>query len=195
MAMLFALPEYAAAAGRSAYVAIHELARARSPLLSRIESVPVESIPVARFSRCGADDLEITPTQGWIKLEVEIPAVVDGDLGALLGALDAAAEEQERVTTEALFAGIQKITDMTGNKVDASGRPISWDLITDTLETMEIRFDEDGEMDLTLVMNPRDLERLQQLGPPTAEQQARHDAVLEAKRREWEARKRERRLT
>src|SRR4051794_19119609 len=126
--MLFALPEYAAAAGRNSYLAIHELARARSPLLSRIKSVPAEGIPVSRFSGRGTAELEIAPISARIKLEIDIPSVVRGDLGAVLAAFDEAAEEQERVTSEALFSGISKITDMTGNKVDAAGQPISWDL-------------------------------------------------------------------
>jgi hypothetical protein len=45
-----------------------------------------------------------------------------------------------------------------------------------------------------LVMHPDTVTKLEKLGPPTPEQQARYDAVLETKRQEWQARKRERRL-
>jgi hypothetical protein len=192
--VLFALPEYSAAARETAYMAIEALAVARSALLSKMRKESTEAIPVSRFTSADGEELEILPTAVRVPLSVDIPSVVSGDLGSLRAALDAAAEEQEKAIAHALFSGISELTDYTGNKVDAGGRPISWDLITDTLEKMEIAFDEDGKMDLTLVVHPDTAKKLEELGPPTPEQQARYDAVLETKRQEWQARKRQRRL-
>jgi hypothetical protein len=188
------LPEYSTAARASAYAAIEALAEARSPLLSQIRKETTETMPVSRFTSADGEELEILPTAVQVQFSVDIPAVVSGDLGTLLAAFDAAADEQAKAFSTALFSGMDQLTEHTGNRVDAGGKPISWDLITDTLETMDIGFDENGKMDLTLVMHPDTVTKLEKLGPPTPEQQARYDAVLETKRQEWQARKRERRL-
>lgn len=192
--MLFALPEYADAASEVAFAAIQKLAVARSPLLSQIRSEASESIPVSRFTDRSGRELEVPPAQEAIELSVDYAPVVDGDMSALLAAFDAAADAQERVMATTLFSGMAQITEYTGNQVDAGGRPISWDLITDALEKMEVSFDEHDKMDVTIVMHPDTLRRLEELGPPTAEQEARHNAVMEAKLQEWKARKRQRRL-
>lgn len=191
---LFSLPEYADAASASVHRAIHDLTRARSPLLSRIRSEPAESIPVSRLSDRQGNELELEAVPVRIEFAVDIEPLTRGDFGPLLDALDSAAEQQEAAVSKHLFASMSEITDLTGNKVDAGGKPISWDLIIDALEKMEIPFDEDGKMSLSIVMNPRDAARLEQIGPPTPAQQARHDAVLERKRAEWLAKKRQRRL-
>lgn len=192
--VLFALPEYSSSAHQTVYVAVRQLARARSPLLSQIRTEEAESIPVSLITDETGEELELSPTLVQVELSVDIDPVADGNLGPLLLALDVAAQQHEEALSKALFSGIGHITDMTGNKIDAGGKPISWDLIIDGLETMEIPFDDQGKMELTLVMNPRDAQRLEELGPPTPEQQARREAVLERKRQEWIARKRTRRL-
>jgi hypothetical protein len=167
---------------------------AGSPLLSQIRSEASESIPTSRVSDGTGRELEIPPAEEVVELSVDYAPVVEGNLSALLAALDAAAEMQERAMAATLFSGITQITEYTGNQVDAGGRPISWDLITDGLEKMEISFDENDQMDLTIVMHPDTLKKLEDLGPPTPEQEARHNAVMAVKLEEWKARKRQRRL-
>jgi hypothetical protein len=192
--VFFRLSEYELAARRHAFEAVEQLARARSPLLAQMRSERAEAIPVSRIVDEQGGELELAPVPVRIGLEMEIAPITAGDLGGVLAALDAAAAQQEEALSKALFSSLGEITKMTGNQVDAGGRPLSWDLIIDMLEELEIRFDDDGKMDLTLVMNPRDFERLERLGPPTPEQEARREAVLERKREEWQARRRQRRL-
>lgn len=192
--MLFALPEYETAARHATQIAIEQLARARSPLLSRIRSEPTETVPTTRIrdEQGGELELEVTPIR--IQFEVEYEPLVRGELGPLFAAFDAAAGQHERAIARALFSKLDQITEMTGNRIEAGGQPISWDLIADMLQTMEIAFDDDGKMDLTLVTGAAQMRRLEEIGPPSREQEERLNGILAGKRDEWLAKKRRRRL-
>lgn len=170
------------------------LARAQSPLLASIKAERAETIPVSKITGRDGRELEILPMSFSVSMEVDIDGAVAGDLSGLFEALDLAGEQEARALTRVFISTLSDVTDLTGNKVDAGGRPLSWDLITDAFEKIEIEFDEHGGTGLSLMLHPDTYARLAALGPPTAEQQARHDAVLARKRAEWEARRRPRRL-
>ena len=121
-----------------------------------------------------------------------IAPVIGGDLGGVYAALDAAATQQQEAMEKMVLTSMSAITDLTGNKLDAAGQPWSWDHITDAVSRLPPG--DDGEMDITLVLHPDDLARLQSLPPPTPAQIARREAMLERKREDWKAQKRERRL-
>lgn len=192
--MLFALPEYSDGARSVFFRAVRALAVAREPLLGEIRFVPAESIPVSRITDGRGGEVELGPIPIRVGFELDIDALANGDLSGLFVALDDAARQEVDALTGALFASIDHITEMTGNRLDAGGQPLSWDTIADALEMMEIAFDEDGKMDLTMVLHPNDLAKLEAAGPPTREQERRHREVLARKHEEWMARKRERRL-
>ncbi|MDP9376788.1 MAG: hypothetical protein M3P40_04320 [Actinomycetota bacterium] len=192
--MLFALPEYSHGAQVVSFRAVRALAVAQEPLLGRIRSQASESIPTSRITDGRGGEIELQPISVRVKLEMDIDSVSSGDLTDLFVALDDAARQEADALAQALFTSIDQITDMTGNRVDAGGRPLSWDTITDALETIEIAFDDDGKMNLTMVLHPDDLAKLEAAGPPTPEQERRHMEVLARKREEWLARKRDRRL-
>ena len=109
----------------------------------------------------------------------------------MLSALDGAGAMEEETLSGALIDSIVRVTELTGNRVDAGGQPLSWDHVIDAVETMDVSFDENGKTSLTLLMAPG-LEG--RLGAPSPDQQARHDQVLARKREEWRARRGERRL-
>ena len=192
--MLFALPSYSLAALRHAKRAVDELARTGSPLLSQIRTEEMENVPTTFLTGEDGRELELHPLGARVSLEMPIERIVAGDLGEVLVSLEGAAAEQRTAMTELLLSSLTQITELTGNQLDAAGRPMSWDLITDALEMLEIEFDDEGKMNLSLVMSPSNVRRLEELGPPTAEQKARHEAMLERKRHEWLARQRTRRL-
>ena len=61
---------------------------------------------------------------------------------------------------------------------------------------VEIDFDDNGEPLMpSLVTNSAMVKRIQELPPPTPEQDAAWKAMMERKRREWNARRRRRRLS
>src|SRR5438046_3483498 len=92
-----------------------------------------------------------------------------------------------------LLAGFRKLP---GTAVDAKGRQLSHDLITESLAAIEIDFDEAGNAKLpTLVAGPALIEALGKLPPPTEEQIARQNAMIEEKRKAFNARRRHRKLS
>lgn len=87
------------------------------------------------------------------------------------------------------FAHLDKVTTAVGNTVSG---PISYDVLIDALERVDLTFDNDGEHGAVAVMNRESYARLMQQGPPTAAQQARLDEVMRRKREEFHARRRRR---
>jgi hypothetical protein len=157
-----------------------------------MRSVPTEALPVTRITDSTGGELELVPTPVPIEIGIDIAPVIGGDLGGVYAALDAAATQQQEAMEKMVLASMSAITDLTGNKLDVAGQPWSWDHITDAVSRLPPG--DDGEMDITLVLHPDDLARLQSLPPPTPAQIARREAMLERKREDWKAQKRERRL-
>lgn len=190
--MLFGLSEYSSAASAYMFDGVKHLTRARSPLLAGIRSVPTEAIPVSRITDGAGGELKLVPTPVVITLGIDIAPVTAGDLGGVYAALDAAAAQQQEAMEKIVIESMSAVTDLTGNKLDVAGQPWSWDQITDAIERLPPG--DDGEMDITMVIHPDDYVRLQRLPPPTPAQVARREAMLERKREDWKAQKRERRL-
>lgn len=93
------------------------------------------------------------------------------------------------------FRGMQEITDVTGNVVDAGGKPFSLDLLNDALEKISIGFDESGEPILpALFVSPDVDEKIKDM-KQTAEQAERFSQIVAQKRAQFNAQKRTRRLS
>jgi len=84
-----------------------------------------------------------------------------------------------------MLAHISEVCDASGQTIDAEGRDFV-DVMIETLETIDISFDENGEHNLTIVMHPDTLAKLQDK-QPTPEQEARIQQILERRREEWNA--------
>ncbi len=94
-----------------------------------------------------------------------------------------------------LVRTVTDVCDATGNVIDAQGRPLTFDLILELVEKLEIRFDEAGMMSKPVIMmHPDNAERLRQ-NPPTPEQLQQLNEILRRKRAEQDAQKRTRRLS
>ncbi len=87
---------------------------------------------------------------------------------------------------------ISAVTDEYGNTIDASGRDF-FDVFAETLETVEMTFDQEGRPNLTIVMHPDTMERLRGK-QPTPEQEARINAIMDRRKEEWHASRRRRDL-
>jgi len=86
-------------------------------------------------------------------------------------------------------------TELTGNKVDAKGLPISPDLILNMLEKIEIRFDEDDNPVLPQIhLAPEQFNKMKDM-KFTVEQAERQKTIIDRKRKEWYAKKRYRKLS
>jgi hypothetical protein len=90
---------------------------------------------------------------------------------------------------------VKNITDFTGNVIDAQGKPFSFDLFLDMLEKLEIRFDDNGNPILPSMVVGTELFKKIKDTKMTKEQEERHNQIIDAKRKQYYAEKRNRRLS
>jgi hypothetical protein len=71
-----------------------------------------------------------------IQIELSFPdkAVIETEIDVLLTIIDDAAEQHLRQIMPAFFERISRITDATGNTIDAGGQPFSAEMLLEALE-------------------------------------------------------------
>jgi hypothetical protein len=104
-------------------------------------------------------------------------------------------ESAKAVRGKFIFEQFNKASDELGNTVDAQGEILTFDHIIKLYEKVGIDFDEDGKPNLPkLVMNPETMKKFENI-VPTPEQAQRYNEMIERKRSEHFAKKRNRRLS
>jgi len=93
--------------------------------------------------------------------------------------------------TRSLFETVEAITDATGNVIQAEDKNV-WDAQIEAMKRQEMRFDKDGNHGYKFYAHPSTAAKF---GSPTPEQVKELDEVIEAKRKEYYAKKRTRRLS
>lgn len=94
---------------------------------------------------------------------------------------------------KALFEMLSLTTEAVGNSFNAAGKNF-WDARIEMLDGLEMRFDEHGNHNTEFILHPDTARKLEE-NPPTPEQQKRWEDALNAKREEYYAKKRTRRLS
>ena len=92
-----------------------------------------------------------------------------------------------------LLQVVSETTDAVGNTVDAAGKNF-WDAYLEMIQKTEMTFDEHGNHNFELVMNPNTAKKLRE-NPPTEEQKQRIQEAIELKRKEYYKRKPSRKLS
>jgi hypothetical protein len=126
----------------------------------------------------------VTAGSEWIS-KTEVPPFVD-----------LAFSLWEEFSTDAekyLFETVGKTSEAVGNVHDAQGQNI-WDAQIEALKKLPMRFDKDGNHNTKFYFGPKETRGARELVPPP-EQQKRIDEVINAKREEYYAQKRTRRLS
>ncbi|MGL5823366.1 MAG: hypothetical protein ACRCYU_00655 [Nocardioides sp.] len=190
----WAMPrEYEIGGARWFSSALKELARTLHPLLAQIPRVELAEKPPA-LPDGTPPPREASPLYRPMTIAhewtVSIPDVVGFKVDQFLADLHAAADEMGGQMVREFLNFVSDVAEDSGNVIDAAGRDF-YDVYADTLETIDMSFDDDGRHNLSLVLSPTQAEKLRQK-PPTAEQEARINAVLERRREEWRAARRRR---
>jgi hypothetical protein len=117
------------------------------------------------------------------------------NLEAIAEQADKAADEQLAIIMPRLFALIGRTSEAAGTATDAAGSPFSFDLYLGAISKIRMQFRPDGEPIMPrLVVHPEMAKVLAALPPPTEEQQQQYDAIIEAKRKDYFANRRHRKL-
>lgn len=175
--------------------ASREMARALHPLLAQItrEELAEGPPPRAEGAALPAEASSLyRPMAVQHVWTVSIEDVADFNVNQFLTDLHALADSMGGQVVRGMLEHISAVTEEYGNTIDATGRDFA-DAFADSLETMDISFDEGGRPKLTIVMHPDQVEKLRE-NPPTPEQEARIDAILSRRREEWLASRRRRDL-
>lgn len=170
------------------------LAREIHPFLAQIPTSPMQDVPevkVAEGPPAEASSLfrSATVSHEWVaNLEDTVSFDRDSFWSSLYALADAIGGQMSR----GLLAFISEVATEHDMTVAADGRNF-YDAFVEALERVEMNFDEHGEPDMMLVVHPDLAQRLRQR-PPTADEQARIDAVIARRREEWHAARRRREL-
>jgi hypothetical protein len=188
------IPEYDAATVALATEVLKSLAWAGSPILEKMQKVPVTELP--RDSAPSDVAHGASSSIGVESVFTEsFDAILSGDVDAWVAMLDEQASKATVQIEKQFFEFINRVTDEAGQTVDARGQPLSHDPLNDMLEKIHIDFDQEGKPELpTMVVHPKQFEKLKALGNPTAEQLKRREEIIERKRREFLAGRRVRKL-
>lgn len=191
---IFKLIEYAVAERRFIGRTLDALARARDPLLARVQVERTSRMPRTQITTDSGEVIEQEPVEIRTKLTQSPEDIIDGKLEALLVSLDQAAEEYSEQFGRHFYGQLSRITEATGNVVDAAGRPF-FDSLYEMYEKIDLQFDEEGRIAQELHLNPADVEKWQKgWAEMTPEQHTKLAALVERKRQEFNARRRDRRL-
>ena len=115
------------------------------------------------------------------------------DVDALTTFLYEVWEKFSSQAKKTLFETISLTTEAVGNSFNAAGKNF-WDARLEMLKGLQMRFDENGNHNTQFVVHPDTARKLEE-NPPTAEQQKQWEDAIKAKREEYYAKKRTRRLS
>ena len=187
----YSLSKYDIAIGRLIEEILSGLLRVH-PILGQIQTIPVAHGGTTRqISEPQVLETDMKLYKAGFSLELDSFRKTDVNSFAEL-----LFEMHESFSTQlmtGLFEAVSKTTEITGNQIDARGRNI-WDATLETVRTMRMNFDENGNHNYQFYVHPDTYKRLME-NPPTPEQQRQMDELIEAKRAEYYAQKRARRLS
>lgn len=139
-----------------------------------IDDVPMKRSGAVMKIKC--DDLE----------KKGLPAVLDG--------MEQVANEMSKQHSKYFIERIDEITKESGQVYNNQGLPLTVDTILDSLDKIEMDFDEQGHPLMpTIMAGPSMVEKIKNL-KPTDEQNKRYNEILERKYSEWRDRESNRRL-
>lgn len=192
----FSLPEYECAQFKFFHAAVKKLMKAKDSLYASIpEAPPQEAIPTTQNTMPSGEVVENTPLMIESKVIIKWDDIRSCNLNALAEQVDAIAEERLSIVMPHIFRVFEKTCNAAGTGTDAGGKPFSFEIYLAALEKIDLRFDGEGQPILpTLVVHPDMAKHIASLPPPTEEQQRAYIDLIERKRREFNARRRDRKL-
>ena len=193
---LFFLPEYDQAQAQFMHEGVRALMEAKDPLFASIRKEEKSTLSTTQNTVASGEIVQAKPIEMESGFILTFDQVVSCDVGVLAEQMDVAAEANLKVVMSNMFEHIGRLSNAAGTSVDASGQEFSHDLYLTMLERIEMRFDENDEPVLpTMVVHPKTAEQIAKIGPRTSEQEQAFKGIIEHKRREFNARKRNRQLS
>ena len=185
--------EYALATSVWFSSAVDKVMRASDELYASLTHEQAEAMPEELVQPVGGGEtIIVSPSSFTAAGVVTTDGIVDGKLGDVHVAVAETAEQMLAQVMAAMFARLNEVTDRTGNTVNAKGGLV--EAFIEMVQKTEVRFDEDGQPAFTIAASPEMGATLRRELAESPDQARRLDAALAAKREEFNASRRRRRL-
>ncbi len=193
---LFSLPEYEYAQYRFVYDGVLRLMEAKDQLWASLpKAEPVEAVPITQNTMPSGEVVQNEPVSVEAQLTYKYEDIRSCNVEELAAQMDAAADQNLSVVMPHLFDVMGRTCQAAGTTSDAGGKPLSFEVLLSGLAKIDISFDKEGKPELpTLVVGPELGKQIRALPPPTPEQQKTMNDLIEKKRKEYNARRRDRKL-
>jgi hypothetical protein len=195
--VVFKLTEYARAEAMFVGRTLDALSRSRGGLLAEIRSEPTSRSGETRITTDSGEVVTFEPGEVVAQMSVEWDDVSAGRVDALIATIDEAAGHHHNEMTKWVLENIERLTEATGNAIDASGRPM-FDAVYEMFETIELSFEDDGSISkgFMWVMHPDMVETMKRFeAEMTQDQRKKLEELIDRKREEFFARRRRRKLS
>lgn len=192
----FSLPEYSLAFTKFVLEGVRRLMDAKSELWASIpKAEPSESIPITQNTMQSGEVVRNEPVVVAAQSTISLRDLRSCNIDELAAQIDSLADQNLSGAMSHLFNTLGRISVAAGTSVDAGGRPVSYALLREVLEKMDLNFDESGKPELpTLVMNPALAQSIGALPPMNPEETKLYNDLIERKRKQYDARRRDRKL-
>jgi len=132
------------------------------------------------------------------KVAIKFEDIQSDDPMRILAHLDKIAREIAESQTKALFDQLGKTCAETGQTIDFGGKPLTVEMLFQTMENMLIEFDKDGKANkLTFVFGPQLTGRVKEILEEletNSDLKKQYDNLMERKRLQWRDREASRKL-
>jgi hypothetical protein len=130
----------------NAYATMRKLVAERNPILADIKTYTQHEGRSMRYEQVGYGEKQEALQEHSIPIQItfeEVPTLMGDKLLAKMQELaDAVGERQ----IKSLLAKHDEATQMTGNRIDAMGRPLDGPMLLELMRTMPVDFDADGNI-------------------------------------------------
>jgi hypothetical protein len=178
--------EYESASHNFFNAGVRKLMEAQGGVYSLVSRESIEQLPDYSLQAPGDETQRGRLIEAVSSVETDYDSVLRGDLDSVIVSMDSVAMEMASQISSATFSHIAEICERTGNLMRGE---LTHDAIIDMMERTDFSFDDAGNPNASFVTSPATMQKIQALGQPTAEQQARVDAITARKRKEWNARR------
>lgn len=183
--------EYSSAASSWLSDAVDVISRELHPILNSVKREPIADLTRSDQHAPESADLA-SPLYRGIEVSHVVTAsiqdAINGSVEPFLTMVFVLADEFGGQLTAGMFAHLSDVCDASGQSIDATGRDFI-EVMIETLESIDMSFDENGNPNLTMVLHPDTAEKLRDKRP-TPEQEARIREIYDRKREEWNASRR-----
>ncbi len=192
----FALPEYTRALVKFVHEGVGRLMEAKDAVWAMIpRAEPTETIPITQNTMPSGEVVQNNPVVMEAKFEFTYEDFCSCNIDELAVQMDSAADQNLSVVMPHFFNVLSRSSQAAGTVFEAGGRPFSFEVFLESLQKMNMEFDKDGKPEFPkLIVNPELAKQIQALPPITSEQQKLLDDLVDRKRKEFNARRRDRNL-